>query len=236
MWNKAESLMGSSDYERDTIGRFISGRSTLVTDKIRKMIQMDIVLKILFATVLLIDGVLYFNIQPAVSLGCLAGVLIALPLTIIQSRVLKQFNEIADYGQSTKEKLARTLTFLRNRFFNTILSISATGIFLYISGLLMYFFLTYGELRRLGNMDVFVFSTFLVIGVGMNFTINYAQVRYHIKHIEACLSDLNDNILAVVTSNIEMQQKQDRSTKVLIYAVLILGFIVLIAVLKKLGF
>ncbi len=236
MWNKAESLMRSSDYERDTIGRFISGRSTLVTDKIRKMIQMDIVLKILFATVLLIDGVLYFNIQPAVSLGCLAGVLIALPLTIIQSRVLKQFNEIADYGQSTKEKLARTLTFLRNRFFNTILSISATGIFLYISGLLMYFFLTYGELRRLGNMDVFVFSTFLVIGVGMNFTINYAQVRYHIKHIEACLSDLNDNILAVVTSNIEMQQKQDRSTKVLIYAVLILGFIVLIAVLKKLGF
>ena len=70
----------------------------------------------------------------------------------------------------------------------------------------------------------------------MNFTIYYAQVKYQIKHIEACLSDLNDNILAVVTSNIETQQKQDRTTKVLLYAVLIFGFIVLIAVLKKLGF
>ncbi len=236
MWNKAGSLMGGTDYESESIGRFISGRSTSVTEKIRKMIQLDIALKILFTMVLLIDGILYFNIQPVVSLVCLAGVVIAIPLAILQSKVLKQFNQIADYGQSTKEKLARMLTFLRNRFFNAILSISSTGIFLYISGLLMYFFLTYGELRRLGNMDVFVFSTFLIIGVVMNFTIYYAQVKYHIKHIEACLSDLNDNILAVVTGNIETQQKQDRTTKVLLYIVLIFGFIVLIAVLKKLGF
>ena len=236
MWNKAGNLMGGSDYESDTIGRFISGRSTSVTDKIRKMIQLDIVLKILFATVLLIDGILYLNIQPTVSMVCLAGVVIAVPLALLQFRVLKQFNQIADYGQSTKEKLARTLTFLRNRFFNVILSISATGIFLYISGLLMYFFLTYGELRRLDNMDVFVFSTFLITGVIINFAVNYGQVRYHIKHIEACLSDLNDNVLAVVTSNIEAQQKQDRTTKVLLYFVFIFGFIVLIAVLKKVGF
>ena len=170
MWNKAGSLMGGSEYESDTIGRFISGRSTSVTEKIRKMIQLDIALKILFTIVLLIDGILYFNIQPTVSLVCLAGMVFAIPLALLQSKVLKQFNQIADYGQSTKDKLARTLTFLRNRFFNAILSISSTGIFLYISGLLMYFFLTYGELRRLGNMDVFVFSTFLIIGVVMNFT------------------------------------------------------------------
>ena len=235
MWNKAGSLMGSSDYGSDTIEQFISGRSTSVTDKIRKMIQLDIALKILFAAVLLIDGILYFNIQAKVSVVCLAGVVIAIILTMLQFRIIKQFNEIADYGQSTKEKLARTLTFLRNRFFTTILSISATGIFLYISGLLMYFFLTYGQLRPLDNMDIFVFSSFLIIGVIMNFAINYAQVKYHIKHIKACLSDLNDNVLALVTSNIETQQKQDRSTKMLLYFVIIFGFIVLIVVLKKLG-
>jgi hypothetical protein len=228
--------MGSSDYGSDTIGRFISGRSTSVADKIRKMIQLDIALKFLFATVLLIDGILYFNIQPTVSVVCLAGVVIAIILAMLQFRIIKQFNQIADYGQSTKEKLARTLTFLRNRFFTAILSISSTAIFLYISGLLMYFFLTYGQVRRLDNMDIFVFSTFLITGVVMNFVINYAQVKYHIKHLEACLSDLNDNALAVVTSHIETQQKQDRTTKMLLYFVIIFGFIVLIAVLKKLGF
>ena len=61
-------------------------------------------------------------------------------------------------------------------------------------------------------MDVFVFSTFLIIGVVMNFAINYAQVKYHIKHIEACLADLNDNIMAIVTSNIEAQQKQNETS------------------------
>ncbi|MEN8116443.1 MAG: hypothetical protein ABFS16_05660 [Bacteroidota bacterium] len=236
MWNKAGSLMGGSEYESETIERFVSGRSTSVTDKIRKMLHFDIALKILFAGVLLLDGILYFNIQPTVSMVCLAGVVIAIPLAFLQFRILKQFNQIADYGQSTKEKLARTLIFLRNRFFTAILSTSSTGIFLYISGLLMYFFLTYGELRRLGNMDVFVFSTFLITGVVMNFAINYAKVKYHIKHIEACLSDLNDNVLAVVASNIETQLKQDRTTKMLLYFVFIFGFIVLIAVLKKLGF
>jgi len=236
MWNKAGSLMGSSDYESDTIGRFISGRSTSVSDKIRKMLQLDIALKILFGAVLLIDAIVYFNIQPTVSAVCLAGVVIAIILAILQFRIIKQFNLITDYGQSTKEKLARTLTFLRNRFFTAILSISSTAIFLYISGLLMYFFLTYGQVRRLDNMDIFVFSTFLITGVVMNFVINYAQVKYHIKHLEACLSDLNDNALAVVTSHIETQQKQDRTTKMLLYFVIIFGFIVLIAVLKKLGF
>jgi len=236
MWNKASYLMGGSDYESDTIKRFISGRSTSVADKIRKMLQLDIVLKTLFAFVLAIDAIIYYSNQPTVSMLCAAGVAIAIPLVFLQLRTLKQFNRTADYGQSTKEKLARTLTFLRNRFFTAILSISATGIFLYISGLLMYFFLAYGELRRLGNMDIFVFSTFLITGVIIIFAVNYAQVRYHIKHIEACLSDLNDNVLALVTSNIETQQKQDRTTKMLLYFVFIFGFIVLIAVLKKVGF
>jgi hypothetical protein len=49
------------------------------------------------------------------------------------------------------------------------------------------------------------------------------------------LSDLNDNVLFIVSQNIEAQQKQDRTTKLLLGIVLIIGFVLLIAILKKIG-
>ena len=106
---------------------------------------------------------------------------------------------------------------------------------LFISGLLLYFFITYGQLRPLDNMDVFVFSTLCLIGIVSNFAVNRSQIEYHAGHIEACLSDLNDEVLAVVTSSIESQRKQDHAIKMLLALVLVLGFVVLIVVLKALG-
>jgi hypothetical protein len=46
---------------------------------------------------------------------------------------------------------------------------------------------------------------------------------------------MNDSILSIVTSNIETQQKQDRTTKLLLALVLVFGFVILVAVLKKFG-
>ena len=99
----------------------------------------------------------------------------------------------------------------------------------------MYFFVTYGQVRRLDGIDFLVFSTLIFIGTVMNVVINSGQVRYHIKHIEACLSDLNDNELAVVTSNIETQRKQDQTVRVLLIIVGALGFMLLAILLKKAG-
>jgi len=234
IWNK-EKITGAAGYESETIERFISGRSSSVADKVRKMIHMDIALKFLFSLIFFIDAILYFNIQTVVSYVCLTGIAMAIPLILFEFTVIKQFNQISDYGQSTKEKLAKMLTFLRSRFFTALLSISSSYVFLFISGSLVYFFVTYGELRRLDNMDIFVFTTFILIGVVINFATNYAQVKYHIKHLESCLSDLNDNVLFIVLQNIETQQKQDQTTKLLLGMVLIIGFVLLIAILKKIG-
>ncbi len=236
MWNNAENLIGSSAYECSTIEKFMSGRSNSIADKIRKTLQLDIVLKILFTVIFIIDAVLYSAVQPKVSFICLAVIAIILPLTLFNFRVLRRFNQISDYGQDTKEKLAKILTFLRRDFFVTILSISSTYLFLFVSGLLMYFFVTYGELRTLDNMDVFVFSFLAFIGLSINYVSNTSQVKYHIKHIEACLLDLNDNVLAVITNNIETQQKHDKTMKLLLGLVLVFGFVILVAILKKIGF
>jgi len=59
------------------------------------------------------------------------------------------------------------------------------------------------------------------------------QVRYHIKHIRICLSDLNDNALAMASENIELKRKQDTTIIVLTQVVILLGFLVLIVILKS---
>lgn len=99
----------------------------------------------------------------------------------------------------------------------------------------MYFFFTYGRVRPLDGIDFLVFSAFITIGVVLTFFSNYGQVNYHIKHIEACLSDLNENELAVITSNIETRRKQDQTVKLLLTIVVALGIVLLAVLLKKLG-
>jgi len=81
-----------------------------------------------------------------------------------------------------------------------------------------------------------VFLTFILIGIVLNFVVNQGQVKYHIKHLETCLKDLNDKNLELVTENIELQRKSDRSNKILLALVLVLGILLLIIVFKNIGF
>ncbi|HKI88691.1 MAG TPA: hypothetical protein VKA38_06665, partial [Draconibacterium sp.] len=234
-WKSAGKTTETPGYESETIERFLTSRSNSVTSKVAKMLQLDVALKLLVALVLIIDAVIYFNIQKMVLVTCAAGLVLIIPLVLFEFRVLKRFSEISDYAQTTREKLSAMLTFLRSRFFTALLSISATYIFVFISGSLLYFYSVYGKVRAMDGMDVFVFSVFIIIGIAMNFFVNQGQVKYNIKHLEMCLSDLNEQILEAVTSNIELQQKQDRITKILLMLVIVFGFVIFAVVLKKFG-
>lgn len=235
MWNKAESHMGGSDYESLSIEKFISKRSNSTAQKVKNTIFLDIGLKILVLVILGIDIFLYLG-TPNVIAVCITAIVLLVPLILFQFKMLNRFVEIADYGQSTKEKLASMLTYLRSRFFSTLLAISSSYPFMFISGMLLYFYAAYGYVRPLDGQDIIVFSLFLISGVGFNFYINQKQFVYQIKHLETCLSDLNDNSLAMVSNNLEMQRKQDITNKVLLMMVLVFGFVLLIAIFKNVGF
>ena len=235
MWNKAENFMAGSDYESETIERFISKRSNSTAEYIKKMIFLDIALKSLGVVVLGIDIFLYYGTINVTSV-CVIGIALLIILVLFQFKLLNQFTQIADYGQTPKDKLASMLTYLRNRFYTTLLAISSTYLFIFISGTLLYFYATYGQVRPLDGQDIIVFSILIILGIVFNFIVNQKQVAYQVKHIEACLSDLNDNTLPLVLSNIETQRKQDRTNKTLVMLVLIIGFVLLIAIFKNIGF
>ncbi len=236
MWKNAGNYAGVPGYESETIERFLNSRSNSVAGKISKMLQFDVALKLLVVLVLVVNAVLFVKIQLNVFYVCVAGIVLVAPLIWYEFIVLKRFSKVSDYAQNTREKLSGILTFLRSRFFTAVLSVASTYLFFFIAGSLVYFYAVYGKVRPLDNMDVFVFVVFCIIGIVVNFAANYGQVKYNIKHLETCLSEMNDNVFASVSQHIENQQKQDRTNKLLLGLVLVFGFVLLVFILKKIGF
>ncbi|GEM_PF-659484 len=235
MWNKAENLLGSSEYESSTIESFISKRSNSTAERIRKMIYVDIFMKSVFLLVLIIDIFLYLGTINVIAV-CITSILLLISLILFEFKMLNRFSEIVDYGKSTKEKLAAMLTYLRSDFFSTLIAISIGYPFMFIGGTLIYFYSTYGYVRPLDGQDIIVFSLFIIAGLVFNFYMNRKQVDYQIKHLETCLSDLNDSSLQMVSDNLDRQRKQDMTNKVLLFMVLIFGFVLLLVVFKNIGF
>ncbi len=234
MWSKTENLIGSSEYNSSNIEQFLSGKSHSTGQYVRKMIYMDLVMKGLVIIALVVDSILYAGTSNVVAV-CAGGVVLLAGLMYFQVKMLKRFAEIADHGQTTRDKLVSMLTYLKTRFTSTLISMSITYLFVFVSGSLAYFFAVYGKVRTLDWIDIVVFLTFILIGLGFNFFTFRAQIRYHVKHLEACLSDLNDNNMIVVSELIEQQRKQDRVNKLLLMLILAFGFALFAILLKKFG-
>lgn len=127
------------------------------------------------------------------------------------------------------------LSYLKTKFTSTLLAISFTYLFVFLSGSLIYFYLTYGYVRTLDTVDIFVFIGFIMLGIVFNFLVNKGQIKYHVRHLENCLSELNDQALPLAQKMIEAQKKQDRTNKLILGTLLIFGFMLLIAVLTNVG-
>jgi hypothetical protein len=232
VWRKAGEEMSSQVYSSATLEQFMNSRSTSIGAKVKRLLQIDIFIKSALLVSLLVNVYLYFDTFTILSV-CLAAILLLAGVTCFEFKTMERFNQVTDPSKSAKDNLTSMLTFLQSRFETSTLAIALTHLFGFTSGLLIYFYLVYGRVRPLDAMDYFVFGTFYLIGILFGIAATKGQVKYHIKHLKACLSDLNENVLAVVSSHIEDQRKQDHMIKLLLMLLVVFGFVVLIAVLKQ---
>lgn len=232
MWSNAENIAGSLGYDISNIEQLLSGKSKSTAHGIRKMLYMDFALKAIVMIVLGIDIFLYLGTVNVIFV-CSAGIILLAGLLFLQKKMLDHFNIIADNRQNTRNNLMSMLTYLKTKFNLTLITISITYIFIFIAGSLIYFYMVYGEVRPLDEMDIIVFTGFILMGIIFNFVVNKALVQYQIKHLEVCLTDLNEDALLIVSQNIEMQKKQDRTNKFMLGMVLLIGFLLLVAIFKN---
>ncbi|MCG6187464.1 hypothetical protein [Maribellus maritimus] len=234
MWNKTENLFEISGYGSSDIEQFLSGRSKSTARGVRKIIIMDLIVKALVVVTLGVDFILYYD-TTNVTFVCIAGILLLAGLLFFQRRMLVHFNKIADHGQTTRDTLISMLTYLKTKFNLTLLAVSITYLFLFIAGILIYFYLVYEKVRPFDGTDIVVFAGFIVLGIVFNFVANKVLIKYQIKHLELCLNDMNMNedAMTIVSQNIETQKKQNRTNQFLLGIVLLIGFLLLVGVFKN---
>ncbi len=235
MWNSVEYFLGASEYQSTTIERFISGRSNSIANKFTTMMRKDIITKMVIMALLIFDVFLFMEVQSTIAMICGVALVLMVPLVLFESKILKTFNEISMTTSSTKDKLAEMMSFLKRHTFATLTSTASSYLFGYNAAMLLYFFVEYGQLRRIGTIDIFVFPSICLLGIIITTVLNNNTIKYQIKHIELCLSDLNEDILPLLSKNIEKQQKTDYKMNLLIALAVLLAFLVLIAVLKEMG-
>lgn len=230
-WDNLGDFSGISRFSKMSPEQFLKSRSNTIYGKIKSSLVTDLVLKSIIAVVIVLDIIFYSNLLPVIAVMICLSVLLILTY-FLEVSFLSEFARISDPGQSSRDNLSSMLTYLQRKSIVPVISMAATQIIIFISGLLFYFYIFYGYLKPISLFSFFVFGTICLIGFITSLVIHSSQIKYHIRHLEVCLSDLNENSLAMVSLNIEEKRKQDATIKFLLGIVIVFGFIALLVILK----
>ncbi|MFH0761346.1 MAG: hypothetical protein V2A67_07565 [Bacteroidota bacterium] len=232
IWHILNEETGFPDSSFNQADYFRKSKSRLIQDKVRQMLQTDLLIKVISGLAFLLNLLVYHD-TPIVFYINLSGILFLAIMTAIEVRILRQLERVSDPGLPTRDSLSGILVFLRRKSHLYALTVASTQIQIFVPGLLIYFFIAYGQVKPMTTLSFIVFSVLCLIGTVTSYLRIKAQIKFHAKHITACLSDLNDNILSFVSESIEKQRKHDDTTKILIGLLLIFAFVAFLAVLKS---
>ena len=232
IWNMLGDRSGTHDVPHLTTDKFIKSRSDTLQEKVRRMVHHDLLLKLASSIAFTLNILFYIDTLPIVYF-CIAGMLFLVILTYVEWTLLKEFNLITDPGLSTRESLSGLLVYLRRKGNLIELTIASSQFLIFVPGLLLYFFIAYGYLKPMTGFSFFVFSGLALIGTTMSYLRTRSQLGFLVKHLTMCLSDLNENTMGHVYGIIEDQRKKDHMIKILVALALILGFVVLVGILKS---
>jgi len=211
--------------------QFIISRSKSVQNKIRRMLHKDLIVKTVSGLAFILTLLLYRETENVIYI-CVVGLLFQAIMVTIEVKLLQQFNSVSDLGQNTRDNLSGILTLLKRKTHLYEITIASTQVMVFVPGLLIYFFIMYGQVKYLAPFDYFVFSVLVLIGTVITYLRVRSQLKFHIRHITASITDLNENTLEFVMNTIEKQRKQDDLIKGLVGLLLIIGFVALLAILK----
>jgi len=231
-WDNIDEYAGIPGYGITSIDKYIKGQTLSVFEKIRWLFIRDFIVKSVGAVFISLNLFFYSNNPRVILINLvLAGLLIL--MLILGISIFKRFNMLADPGKDAKQNLTSLLTFLKRHFNIPLILFASTQVFVFIPGLLTYFFLAYGEVKYLTALSYFVFSFLCLTGIIVSILFTLSQVKFHEKHIRVCLSDLNDNALAQASENIQLRRKQDTLVIVLTSLGIILGFVIVMAMVHS---
>ncbi len=230
-WENIDEFVGIPGYGITSVEQFIKGRSATIYNKVRGIFIRDFIFKSLAFIFMMLNLLVYGDYPGIVILNAVLLAFLFL-FAFIEIRYFMSFRQSADPAKSSKENLSSLLTYLQRKFPLSTALRSTTYLLTFTSGMMFYFFVEYGRVKPFTPMSIFVFSFICLMGMLFGYLIDMKQVSYHIKHIKICLSELNDNALAMASEAIELKRKKDVTVLVLMQVLIFFGLLVIVIVLK----
>jgi hypothetical protein len=231
-WENIDEFAGIPGMGITSVEKFIQGRSLSIAGKVRGIFVRDFIIKSFAFIFISLNLVLYRNAPEIWLINAILGVLWIISI-ILGIKFYREFKRSADPARSSRENLSSLLTFLTRRFPYQAINAATSYVCTFLPGILFYFVATYGYLKPFTTETYIVFSFLGILGTLSGYVLDMRAVRHHIMHIKICLSDLNDNALALASQHIETKRKMDHLITILIQVAIFLGFIGLIAVFKS---
>ena len=231
-WENIDEFAGIPGIGITSVEKFKQGRSISIAGKVRGIFVRDFIYKSLAFLFIVLNLVLNRSDPDIRLINAILGVLWII-FTLLGIKFYREFKQSADPARSSRENLTSLFTFLTRRFPYEAIIAATTYICFVLPMILLYFTVAYGYLKPV-SPDTYILYSFLgILGTVSGYILDMRAVKHHILHIRICLSDLNDNALALASQNIEMKRKMDHIITILIQVAILLIFVGILALFKS---
>ena len=231
-WENIDEYAGIPGIGITSLEKFKQGRSISIAGKVRGIFVRDFIYKSLAFLFIVLNLVLNRSDQDIRLINAILGVLWII-FTLLGIKFYREFKRSADPARSSRENLSSLFTFLTRRFPYEAIIAATTYICVVLPMILLYFTVAYGYLKPV-SPETYIFYSFLgILGTLSGYVLDIRSVRHHIQHIKICLSDLNDNALALASENIELKRKMDHIITILVVVAILLAFVGILALFKS---
>jgi len=219
-WNTGSQVLTQQDQlSEEDILDFITTQSRDITAELRKSVLFDIFLKSLLALSFFILAILFKSSANLIILNIILIVFIT-SLIFLQSRYYHKASFGENAAISIKDYLHNRITFFDKEYIKAVYMIALSSPMVFFSGVLFYFYFSYGIIRPLDMEDYSVFAIGLLLSFLISSVAQIKQYRFQLEQLQRCLENLDEQKISRITLN---KQHNKRLLYILFWA----GFIVI---------
>jgi hypothetical protein len=225
-WKNEKSFDDRRLSEAD-IERFLHKGSKDTSQLFRKGLYFDILFKSVIGASLIGLMILY---RENLVLILILGAIILLLLSAIRYQWLTigRIPESRGSGPVIRETLENKISFYRTHYIKSLFVGALSNALLIVSGMLYYLYFKYGELRPFTWEDYLVLGSVILIGYFFGAYVQIAQHNFHVRQLESCLQEIDENIINTYTLR---KQKNRKRLLILIFVLAIVCGLLLLAYL-----
>jgi hypothetical protein len=221
---KAEKAFEKGILSETDIQGFLKRKSRETGRLFRKGLIFDMVLKSVIAASFLVLPALFAFSLKVVVIGALmlAGSIAAI---LYQANILRKIPHTDYASDNLRKVLESRIGFYRKKYIHSLYVGALSNPFLFISGMLFYFYFKYGGIRPFALDDFVVFAVAIIISFVLG---SYAQIKqhnFHIHQLEVCLDEIDENTMTALT--LKKQRNRRRQLWLMYLLAIISGLLVL---------